>query len=547
MEVGPGDILSSLIAETLPESACVQTCIPPAEGAIYTTALARLVAEGHLKIRGEPRFVSLAGSQKARAPGRDTPAGQAPAALAAAPELQDHLEALIHIIMDATGFNRDEIQPDMDLRRDLSIRSSRLPIIMDAAERHFGITIDFEDFMQVRTVKDIAQRISTHVARQEGPAMRPAAPAAESVAARAEVPEPSQDEASLKRLTFNLAPVEPAVSAAIKLSPGESVLLLSSDKDDEIAKSAGDVLRRDYGVDTVSMPFMQERVGPGEEGHDILAAEGAARASEKISGMASLVGMVITLPDGGSGRLEAVADVSRLLRGLFPLLKAFLQSPTRKFVVLVHSRKDADSLSRLLAEGLLGLFLSAAQEHPAVQFRTVEIDRDTDLGVALRGALDRGCPEVELIHREGKVFTSQGSLAPSAFRDSPGLTLSPGDVVVMSGGATGISVHLARSLAPFSPRLVFLGRTTLDAGADSRAAEIARTLADFHASGIEATFHTCDVTDPEAVRAVLGEVVGRYGRIDGIVHGAGVLRDGWLGQMSPEDFSRVADVKFLGA
>jgi len=48
------------------------------------------------------------------------------------------MESLIRIIMDATGFNRDEIQPEMDLRRDLSIRSSRLPIIMDAAERHFG-------------------------------------------------------------------------------------------------------------------------------------------------------------------------------------------------------------------------------------------------------------------------------------------------------------------------------------------------------------------------------------------------------------------------
>ncbi len=580
VEVGPGDILSNLIADTLPESACIQTCLPPAEGLIHTTALAQLFVQGHLKVRGEPRFVSLAGFEKAPASHRNAPAGQRPSrpierlpaipdgqaspALTEAPERQDHMEALIRIIMDATGFNRDEIQPDMDLRRDLSIRSSRLPIIMDAAERHFGITIELEEFLQVRTVKDIAQRISAIVARQEGAGLRPATQAVDPGAARAGIPEPLQDEASLKRLIFNLAPVEPAASTAMELSPGESVLLLSPDKDDGIAKSAGDLLRRDYGVDTFSMPFMPERLGPGEEGHDILTAEGAARASERISGLASLVGMVITLPEGGSGRLEGMADVSRLLRGLFPLLKAFLQSPTRKFVVLIHSRKDTDTLSRLLTEGLLGLFLSAAQEHPAVQFRTLEIDRDTDLRVALRGALDRGYTVVELIHREGRVFTSQGHLTPSVFRDLPSLNLSPGDVVVMSGGATGISAHLARSLAPFSPRLVFLGRTSLDSGVDlakphpepsssescpdeSRAREIARTLADLHASGIEATYHTCDVTDPEAVRAILGEVASRYGRIDGIIHGAGVLRDGLLGQMSPEDLSLVADVKFLGA
>jgi hypothetical protein len=68
-----------------------------------------------------------------------------------------------------------------------------------------------------------------------------------------------------------------------------------------------------------------------------------------------------------------------------------------------------------------------------------------------------------------------------------------------------------------------------------------------HSAGIEATYHTCDVTDPEAVRAIMGEVEARYGKIDGIIHGAGVLRDGPLSQMTPDDFSLVMDVKFLGA
>ena len=212
-------------------------------------------------------------------------------------------------------------------------------------------------------------------------------------------------------------------------------------------------------------------------------------------------------------------------------------------MVLIHSREDTQTPGQLLAEGMLGLFLSAAQEHPSVQFRTVEIDRDSDLRVALRGALDRGYPVVETIHRDGRVFTSEGHVAPSVFGDSPSLNLGPGDVIVMSGGATGISAHLARCLVPFAPRLVFLGRTLLDPGIrpakprpvpsssgsrpdESRAREIARTLADLRSAGIEATYQPCDVTDAEAVRATMGEVARRYGRIDGIIHGAGVIRDG---------------------
>ena len=138
-----------------------------------------------------------------------------------------------------------------------------------------------------------------------------------------------------------------------------------------------------------------------------------------------------------------------------------------------------------------------------------------------------------MMHRDGRFFTSEGRVAPSVFNGPASLKLSPGDVIVMSGGAAGITAHLARSLAPFRPRLVFLGRTPLHSGIN-RAVEMAQTLADLQAAGIEATYHTCDVTDPEAVRTVLGEVASRYGKIDGIIHGAGVLRDGLLSQLTCE-------------
>jgi len=690
VEVGPGDILSNLIADTLPDSACIQTCLPRAESLTCKTALARLFVEGHLKVHREPGFVSLPGVVKApesyRSPPAPTsrtvalrPAGSNPMAgivqreinrfvletfgrslrpnimeairqevnptfqeddLASviqtmlggpgppegrgeppdaelminrdshvrgispapplekmeaavsppfiegdsrgfpgpgdspvsmetpapgdAPESRDHMEDLVRIIMDATGFERDEIQPDMDLRRDLSIRSSRLPIIMDAAERHFGITIELQDFIHVRTVRDIARRISEIIARQYGAGPRPATKAVDPGAARDEILKPSEDDASLKRLIFGYVPLDPPASIPTKLEPGESVLLLSPDRDNRIAASAGDIFRLDHGVDVFAMPFMQGSFGPGETGRDIRTAEGAHGAADWIAGLTSLVGVVIVLPQGVPESLRSMEDVSRLLRGLFILLKTFLQAPARKFVVLIHSGEDTETPGRLLAEGLLGLFLSAAQEHPAVQFRTLEIGRGADLRAALRDALDRGYPAVEMAHRDARVFTSEGRVAPLVFRGPLSLELSPGDVIVMSGGATGISAHLARGLVPFKPRLVFLGRTPLDPGMNTvkprpthppsesstyedRALEITRTLAELHSSGIEASYHACDVADPDAVRAVMDEVANRYGNIRGIIHGAGVLRDGFLSQMTADDFSMVTDIKFLGA
>ena len=678
VEVGPGETLSNLIADTLPEPTCIQTCLPAAESLAFKSAFARLFVQGHLKVAGGPRVVSLAAggtsaeenlvaqapappastdggsglpqgcavtpaaaspAAAGQAAGAETPeddglmerliaiimeatgfereeiqpgmdlrrdlsirssrlpiimdaverhfgitvemedfievrtvrdiagrissilarregaslqqettaaAGQALPAGAEIPEDDGLMERLIAIIMEATGFEREEIQPGMDLRRDLSIRSSRLPIIMDAAERHFGITIEMEDFIDVRTVRDIAGRISGILAGQEGASLQPDTTAAEHDSARDERLHPLEEQGSLKRLLFRQAALEPTAAIPLRLTQGETVLLLSPDRGDEIAKRTGDILRQEYGVDTIPLQFMRRNAGLGEEGHDLLTDEGSGMAAERISGLASLAGMVISLPQGGTEKLRGMADVSLLLRGLLLPLKAFLQGAGKKFVMLIHTRQDGEAYGNLLAEGMLGLFLSAAQEYPSVQFRTVAIKGDAELRSVLAAALDRGCPVVETIHGDGGVFTTQGHVAPAACGDSSDLALRPGDVVVMSGGATGISAHLARSLAPFMPRLVFLGRTSLDSGSD-RAAEIARTLADLHSLGVDATYHTCDVTDPDAVRAVMGEVASRYGRIDGVIHGAGVLRDGFLSQMTPDDFSLVMDIKFLGA
>ena len=78
VEVGPGDIISNLIADTLPEPACIQTCLPAAEGLTYKAALARLFVQGHLKVQREPDWVSLHAYGKAPAAGRTIPKEEAP-------------------------------------------------------------------------------------------------------------------------------------------------------------------------------------------------------------------------------------------------------------------------------------------------------------------------------------------------------------------------------------------------------------------------------------------------------------------------------------
>jgi NAD(P)-dependent dehydrogenase (short-subunit alcohol dehydrogenase family) len=71
-------------------------------------------------------------------------------------------------------------------------------------------------------------------------------------------------------------------------------------------------------------------------------------------------------------------------------------------------------------------------------------------------------------------------------------------------------------------------------------------LADFRASGAAVEYHAVDVTDEAAIRALVADVTGRLGRIDGVVHGAGVIEDKLLADKKSDSWSRVVDTKVIG-
>ncbi|MER2603780.1 MAG: SDR family NAD(P)-dependent oxidoreductase, partial [Candidatus Competibacter phosphatis] len=155
-------------------------------------------------------------------------------------------------------------------------------------------------------------------------------------------------------------------------------------------------------------------------------------------------------------------------------------------------------------------------------------------------------------------------------------------IVLATGGARGITAETLRTLAAFRPTLILLGRTPLpqvesaatcalpDAAALRgffiaqaaaqrqmlrpaaieqriqavlRDREIRANLADFTAMGARVDYRVAEVRDEAAMAALLDELYRRYGRIDAVIHGAGVIEDGWLLDKSRESIDRVIDTK----
>ncbi len=492
----------------------------------------------------------------------------------------DYLEEVVGLIMEATGYERDEIEPDMDLRSDLAIRSSRFPVIIDAAESRFGIEIRLEDFLDVHTVRELASRISEVVARGEG---RETPPAAAPPASGAAVDAPLGQVKPLKRVVFGPVSIPDFSPQPLELTSSDTVAILYPGGSWAWLEEVSELFRREWGCAVQSLAFLEG--GPEGTGFDLRQPEGARQAALKLSADPSLAGLVILLDDSFNCRLQGMDDLPCLLAGCFPLLQSLGAASRKKFALALHRAPDEAGEEHLLSQGLLGLFLSAALEYPDLLFRTVRLDGETKLLPALRQALDPQQPVIDTWYRQGQIMTIAGRVVLVEGMSEPTLALKRGDVLVFSGGGYGITTHLVECLATFHPRVVLLGRTAIDLDEEIskllqaeepsekalrwqimqqrpdisqealkqelarlfQARQVMQRLEELRAAGMEVAYLSCDVTYPDQVQEAVNEIIRRYGRIDGLVHGAGVLRDKLLAHLNPEEVAPVLDVKFKGA
>lgn len=72
------------------------------------------------------------------------------------------------------------------------------------------------------------------------------------------------------------------------------------------------------------------------------------------------------------------------------------------------------------------------------------------------------------------------------------------------------------------------------------------TVREIEEQGGSALFIQADVTEPEQVKAMVEEVIARYGRIDVLFNNAGISGIGRIHEIEPEDWDRVIRVNIRG-
>ncbi|HVD76438.1 MAG TPA: SDR family NAD(P)-dependent oxidoreductase, partial [Vicinamibacteria bacterium] len=237
--------------------------------------------------------------------------------------------------------------------------------------------------------------------------------------------------------------------------------------------------------------------------------------------------------------------------------------------------------------GIAGFVKSLALEWPGVQCKVVGLDAESPAALQaeqLLAELTAADGLVEVGYRGAQRRVLQPRLAVLDAGAPVQVPIDADSVVLVTGGARGITAEVAAELAErYRPTLVLVGRSPLPEPEESPATrelasphglkaallermrlagspvsvaqveaayqgllkdrEIRASLARMERAGSRVSYVQADARDERAMRSLVDGIYREHGRLDGVIHGAGVIEDKLVEDKTPESFDRVFDTK----
>ena len=489
-----------------------------------------------------------------------SPAAQEPVVPAVATPVTaavDVTALALEVVSEKTGYPVEMLDLDMEMEAGLGIDSiKQVEILSELQERLPGIPeIAPDELASLRTLRDVAEKLAVAT---------PGVPTSDSTATTStSVPEVTQERTALVVPNMVIDPTE--ITAFVPRlvqdqRPGFGLSALTGDQRVEI---------------TDENPSLAEALSAGLSARGVSATV-VERPSESACAVICLAGLS-DMPAGPVGALH-------VHQSAIEVAKVVAQHPKaeERLFVTVQSTGgcfglDGSSGDHAWRGGLAGVVKTAAREWPGASLKAIDVADPERSADAILDELFLGGPALEVAYATDGT-RSVVQVESLATDDSRGPALAPGSVVVVSGGARGVTASSVAKLAEkWKVKLALLGRSKLaewpegvplttdatqitgalassakalgeqvdfsaiqkQARSLAGSAEVRMSLAELDARVIEAIYLSADVTSLEQVEVALDQIRETWGSVDGIVHGAGVLRDKSIADMTPD---RVAEV-----
>lgn len=538
----------------------------------------------------------------ALAPAADATApATAVTAPAPAAERRDVMTELVELVSERTGYPKEMLDPDLNIEADLGIDSIKRVEILSTFQRRGSadeqrrVHEAMETLTSRKTLRELARSLSDALVQSEGPAVAPGMPEASSTAAEQE----SADEADAPR--FVMQAVDTPITEPARLFPGR--LWLITDDEHGVAESVAASLTK-AGEPSVLLRHggTVSRIDSHAYTVDLADAAQVAQVLGEIQRTRGVPGGLLHLlplkpatawdqMSTGEWRERMTADVKTLYTLVRAMSSDLVAAGPQKGAMLVAATGMGSALTGGDADfppshgGIAGFLKTAAIELSTVTCRAVHLDASDTPARAIDHILSEiGCHDasIECAYGRQRRVTFLPQLAPAA-SNSTTTGLGPESVFLITGGARGITAEIAAAIArAVRPRIFIVGRSprpvpeaSLTAGVEStqqlrqaltkamRAAdgnvkpsdieaavqrvlrdrEIRRALTAAERAGAAVEYIEVDVRDETAFAAVIDRIYADHGRLDVVVHGAGIIEDKLLKDKTPESFDRVVGTK----
>ncbi|CAM2145834.1 Polyketide synthase PksN [Paraburkholderia tropica] len=229
---------------------------------------------------------------------------------------------------------------------------------------------------------------------------------------------------------------------------------------------------------------------------------------------------------------------------------SYTEQVFRKVQALIREKPKGDILIQIvtsaegeqqLFSGLTGLLKTAELETVKLTGQMIEISsEESGESIARKLKENQISSGTHIRYQNGTRFIADWSEMKAASRNIS-MPWKDGGVYLITGGAGGLGLMFAKEIAEQTKNatVVLTGRSPLN---DNKRGKIE----ELRAIGAEITYQQMDVADKIAVYQLMNNIQKEHGRLDGILHSAGIIKDSYLAKKSAEDLHDVLAPKVKG-
>lgn len=258
---------------------------------------------------------------------------------------------------------------------------------------------------------------------------------------------------------------------------------------------------------------------------------------------------------------DLVNNQEENLFALINLTKAVMQKKYKKvdFAIVTDYANAVDGKQKIIKPynaSLVGLARSISSEYPHIKCKIVDIDDTVNMD-KLISELESEIDFNPIAIRENQRYIMQYKQQDIEALNNDFTTIHPNGLYVITGGASGIGLQVAKYLSTQNNVvLALLNRSKLpekqqwdkiiEENKDSKLSEKLKVFKEIEKSGSKVLPFSVDITDEEKLGTLLEQLRKDFGEIKGIVHSAGVLKDGFLINKEEETVRDVIKPKIYG-